>query len=424
MGFIDATLDQAQPGSVPARSVLVHAGPVRGYEASLPEPLFMNRIVAVAVGLLLGMTVFLVPELSRLSDAANPFADFAAFYTAAKSDWRSLYDLDRQYQIQSEFAPAPRERMAFYFYPPFFAALFKPLAGLSYGQAFAALTLFDLLLLGIALTILIRHLDLSRNQGCWLIFTTFINFAVYFCLLKGQTSFISLLLLVLYVVAVNGSTERHYRAGVWTALLCFKPPLVIVPVVVLCVRRYWNALLTFAICLAVLGVISIALVGWSGIAAWLEISKRVASGEAMDYAHNHHNLRAIIYFLAGSGVRDFIWISVTALLFAVIVAYARRPNCDPTAWAIIWIAALVSAPYLHFYDLTLLILPTAFLLKSAEHFAAPVVLGLITLNVLFIAHASLGIATLTSIPLLAFVIWMVVVDQPFVPAVALGDNTH
>ena len=83
----------------------------------------MNRIVAVAVGLLLGMTVFLVPELSRLSDAANPFADFAAFYTAAKSDWRSLYDLDRQYQIQSEFAPAPRERMAFYFYPPFFAAL-------------------------------------------------------------------------------------------------------------------------------------------------------------------------------------------------------------------------------------------------------------------------------------------------------------
>jgi cell division protein FtsW (lipid II flippase) len=111
-------------------------------------------------------------------------------------------------------------------------------------------------------------------------------------------------------------------------------------------------------------------------------------------------------------------------LFAVIVADARRPNCDPTAWAIIWIAALVSAPYLHFYDLTLLILPTAFLLKSAEHFAAAVALGLITLNVLFIAHASLGIATLTSIPLLAFVIWMVVVDQPFVPAVALGDNTH
>src|ERR1051325_3999593 len=322
----------------------------------------MNRIVAVAVGLLLGMTVFLVPELGSLSDAANPFADFAAFYTAAKIQWTSLYDLNRQYEIQSGFA-APGERMVPFYYPPFFATLFKPLAWLSYGQAFAAMLLFDLLLLGLALTILIRHLDLSRNQARWLIFTTFINFAVYFCLLKGQTSFISLLLLVLYVVAVNGSLERHYHAGVWTALLCFKPPLAIVTVGVLCVRRYWNALLTFAVCLAVLGAISIALVGWSGIAAWLEISKRVASGEAMDYAHNHHNLRAIIYFLAGSAVRDFIWIGVTALLFAVIVAYARRPNCDPTAWAIIWIAALVSAPYLHFYDLTLLILPAAFLLN-------------------------------------------------------------
>jgi len=383
----------------------------------------MNRIVAVAVGLFLGMTVFVVPGLLSLGDAANPFADFAAFYTAAKSDWTSLYDLDRQYQIQSKFAPAPRERMAFYFYPPFFAALFKPLAWLTYGQAFAAMILFNLLLLALALTILIRHLDLSRNQRRWLIFTTFINFAVYFCLLKGQTSFISLLLLVLYVLAVNGSTGR-YRAGIWSALLCFKPPLAIVPVVVLCVRRYWSALLTFAMCLTLLGAISIALVGWSGIAAWLEISKSVANGEMMDYAHNHHNLRAIIYFLAGSAVRDFIWIGVTALLFVLILAYARRPNSDPTAWAIIWIAALISAPYLHFYDLTLLILPAAFLIKSAERLGAVVALGLISLNILFVAHASLGIATLTSIPLLAFLIWMVVVDQPFVPAVALGDNTR
>jgi hypothetical protein len=385
---------------------------------------FMNRIVAVAVGLLLGMTIFLIPELHSLGDTANPFSDFAAFYTAAKTDWTSLYDLDRQYQIQSEFAPAPRERMAFYFYPPFFAALFKPLAWLSYGQAFAAMILFDLLLLGLALTILIRHLDLSRNQGRWVIFTTFINFALYFCLLKGQTSFISLLLLVLYVVAVNGSTERHYRAGIWSALLCFKPPLAIVPVVVLCVRRYWSALLTFAMCLAVLGALSLTLVGWSGMAAWLEISKRVASGEAMDYAHNHHNLRAIIYFLAGSPVRDFIWIAATALLFAVIVAYARRPNCDPIAWTIIWTAALISAPYLHFYDLTLLILPAAFLLKSAEHIAPAVALGVITLNVLFVAHASLGIATLTSIPLLAFLIWIVAVDQTFISAIAVGDNSR
>jgi hypothetical protein len=384
----------------------------------------MNRIVAVAVGVLLGMTIFLIPELRGLSEAGNPFADFAAFYTAAKIDWSSLYDLDRQYQIQSEFAPAPRERMVPFYYPPFFAVMFKPLAWLSYGQAFAAMIVFDLLLLAFALTILIRHLGLSRTQARWLIFITFINFAVYFCLLKGQTSFISLVLLLLYVVAVNGAPEQHYRAGIWTALLCFKPPLAMMPLVVLSVKRYWQALIAFIVCLAGLVITSVALVGWSGVRGWLEISRRIASGEGMDYAHNHHNLRAIIYFLAGSPLREVLWIGLTALLFAVIVAYARRPSSDFKAWSVILIAALIAAPYLHFYELTLLILPTAFLLKSAEHLAAALALGLITLNMLFVAHASLGMATLTSIPLLAFVIWMVAVDQAFIPAVALGDNSQ
>src|SRR5690242_15694778 len=80
----------------------------------------MNRIVAVAIGLLLGMTIFFIPELRTLGDTANPFSDFASFYTAANIDWGSLYDLNRQYEVQSRFAPAPAERMAFYFYPPFF----------------------------------------------------------------------------------------------------------------------------------------------------------------------------------------------------------------------------------------------------------------------------------------------------------------
>jgi hypothetical protein len=383
----------------------------------------MNRIVAVAVGLLLGMIVFVVPELHSLSDAANPFADFAAFYTAAKSDWTSLYDLNRQYDIQSGFA-APGERMVPFYYPPFFAVLFRPLAWLSYGQAFAVMTVFNLLLLGLSVTILIRQLDLSRNQARWLIFTTFINFAVYFCLLKGQTSFISLLLLVVFVLTVNGSTERHYRAGIWTALLCFKPPLAIMPLVVLSVKRFWKALIAFTASLAGLLVISLALVGWSGMAAWLGISKRISSGDGMDYAQNHHNLRAIIYFVAGPVVREFIWIGVTALLYAVIIGYAKRPNSDPKAWAVVLVAALIASPYLHFYELTLLILPTAFLLKSAENFGPVIALGLIALDVLFLAHASAGIATLTAIPLLAFVLWMVVIDQPLFPAVALGNNNR
>src|SRR5262249_15035223 len=142
MESIGATLDSTQPRRVSAPLCSHTCPPLSGHE-SLPEALFMNRIVAVAVGLMLVMTVFVVPGLHSLSDAANPFADFAAFYTAAKSDWTSLYDLDRQYEIQSGFA-APGERMVPFYYPPFFAVLFRPLAWLSYGQAFAVMTVFNL----------------------------------------------------------------------------------------------------------------------------------------------------------------------------------------------------------------------------------------------------------------------------------------
>lgn len=371
----------------------------------------MNRIVAVGVGLTLAMTIFAFPSLRSLADANNPFSDFAAFYTAAKMDWDALYDLNRQYDVQRGFAPAPAERMAYYFYPPFFAAFLRPLALLSYKQAFAATIALDLLLLGFALRTLIRNLNLDSAQGGWLIFLTLINFGVYFCLLKGQTSFISLTLLVLYVVALidcEKTLASQYPAGIWAALLCFKPPLAIVPVFVLLVKRKWKALIAFSVTMVALGVISLAMVGWSGMLEYLEISKQVGTGAAMDYAHSHHNLRAVIYFFAAPVLRDFIWVGATLLLFAVITVYARRSSSDAKAWAVILVSSLLVDPYLHFYDLTLLIVPTAFLLKWPADLLPPVLaLGLIALDMLFMVHASTGIAPVTAVPLLGLVIWMV-----------------
>ncbi len=55
-----------------------------------------NRIAAMAAGLGLGMAIFILPiwwnrikKLDKFND------DFAAFYTAAKLDFASLYDLDK-----------------------------------------------------------------------------------------------------------------------------------------------------------------------------------------------------------------------------------------------------------------------------------------------------------------------------------------
>jgi hypothetical protein len=180
-----------------------------------------NRITALALGLALGMSAFIGPcwwSIVRFHQPAcsEAPADFVAFYTAAKlmlSERAALYDLEVQRSVQHAFNP--ERPFTAYYYPPILALLLSPLGWLSFSQAFIIMKLVSLSLLWVSLGILIRRLALSRQQSRWLILATLCNYGVYYALLEGQSSFIVLLLLVLYVTA--GGTG----AGVWSGLLFF-----------------------------------------------------------------------------------------------------------------------------------------------------------------------------------------------------------
>jgi hypothetical protein len=164
-------------------------------------------------------------------------------------DFSSLYDIEKQRALQRQLVSEPQP-LADYYYPPFFAVALKPLRLLAYRHAFIAISTLNLLCLGFALGMLIRRLRLDKIQICWLLLVAFTNFGLYMALLKGQTAFISLMIFVLYVTAVIDSDDpvvyqnqpsARYRAGIWAALLCFKPPLAVVPIIVLIAKRKWTS---------------------------------------------------------------------------------------------------------------------------------------------------------------------------------------
>jgi hypothetical protein len=288
-----------------------------------------------------------------------------------RSDRSSLYDLEKQRQIQEPIDPSRGEWVLPYFYPPFFAIALVPLAWLSFSAAFVTMTLINLALLTLALKTLISTLALNSQQVKWLVLTVFCNYGVHYALLEGQTSFIALLLLVLFVSACNNPPSR--KAGIWTGLMAFKPQLTLVPVILLIARRRWSALGLVIIVLCLLGLISLSVIGPEGMRQYLLASRQAISAESYfphmrpEQPERMHNLRALAYYFFAAPWRDYVWWIFTLLALAGAALNERvlesNDRSSPRRWVITLCLLILATPHLHDHDVTLLIVPTAFALK-------------------------------------------------------------
>jgi glycosyl transferase family 87 len=337
-----------------------------------------NRIRALALGLGIGLTAIIGPCWWSIVRDHSPSCtvykpDFISFYTAAKlmwSDRSSLYDLEQQRLVQEPIDPSRRDFVLPYFYPPFFAVVLVPLAWLPFSLAFIVMTVVNLVLLIAAAKILIRKLELNQQQANWLILATFCNYGVHYALLEAQTSFIALLLLVLYVTVLNGSEQD--KAGIWSGLMFFKPQLALIPVIVLIGRRKWVALGLAIGVVGVLGLVSLFAIGLEGLDQYFTVSRRAMSEQ--DYLHimrpeqpeRMHNLRALAYFFLHPPWRDYAWWAATLAILALVAAYSwQKERFSARVWTHILFSLILVTPHLHDHDLTLLIVPSAFLLKWA-----------------------------------------------------------
>jgi hypothetical protein len=357
-----------------------------------------NRVRALALGLGLGLSAIIGPCWWSVVRDHHPSCseykpDFISLYTGARLMWTNrsaLYDLEQQRLVQQPIDPSRGDWVLPYFYPPFFAVLLAPLAWLPFSAAFVTMTVVNLALLIGAVKILIRKVELNPQQANWLILATFCNYGVHYALLEGQTSFIALFLLILYVTAFNGSARN--TPGIWSSLMVFKPQLALVPLLLLFVKRRWGALGLALVVITFLGLVSLAAVGLAGMASYLAVSERAMAGQ--EYLHiqpeRMHNLRALAYFFFASPWRDYIWWGATLAVTALIVIriWANEGQViSIRQWTAILVAMILVTPHLHDHDLALLIVPSAFFLKWAGEVVTPAIaVALVTLGMLSLVN--------------------------------------
>lgn len=344
-----------------------------------------NRIAALALGLGLAMSAVILPCWWSIFRYHNPSCsaykpDFVSLYTGAllmATDHAALYDLEKQRLVQQPIDPSRGSWVLPFFYPPFFAVALLPLASLSFSAAFATMTMVNLALLLAAIGILVRKLRLTRHQANWLMLATLCNYGVHYALLEAQTSFIALMLLALFVMALQDSSPG--KAGAWASLMVFKPQLAVAPFLILLGKRKWRELALSLALIALLGLVSLAAVGVEGVRDYLELSRRAAAGD--EFLHiqpeGMHNLRSLAYFFFAPPWRDFIWwiatIAAMVLIFVRGRGKAVSGRISLTGWISILLAGVLIAPHLHSHDLTLLIVPAAFVLKRAGDVVPPLV---------------------------------------------------
>jgi alpha-1,2-mannosyltransferase len=311
------------------------------------------------------------------------YPDFTIFYTAGKTvgegRGRQLYDLETQLALQRSFAPEVKHREGAlpFNHPPFEALLFVPLAGLPYVTAYLVWAIFNVaLMLGFWILLRPRLPGLHEILPVLPLLAMFAFFPMIIALLQGQDS---ILLLFLYGLAFSALARgRAFVAGVCLALALFKFQLVLPLVFVLLVRRQWKTLAGFSVTAFGLLLVSAAVVGWNGVAAYPGFLLRLnqSAAQAAIDSRGMPNLRGLVEGLLHlAGVPALLLVvTLSIALEALMVRWWRVQPAQKFAlsFALCLAVTTMISYHLFVHDLSLLMLP---ILLLAELLVAGQIIG-------------------------------------------------
>ncbi len=335
-----------------------------------------NKRKELAAGVfLLALTFSNLVSAGKLAGfLRNGYQDFTIFYAAAgmvRSGQSSvLYDLSAQYRAQQEFAPNVFIRRAAlpYNHPPFEALLFLPFTFLPYVPAYLLWTLLNGTMVAASLLLLRRQfVEIGNLPLVFLVLAATGFLPVASAIIQGQDS---ILLLFLFVVALTAMEKGNdAAAGAALAAGLFKFHLVL-PLVFLLAAKRWRLLLGFAPVAALLGGVSLAMVGGHGAVGYVQLLLRLentgAGGSIV--GGDMPNLRGIISSLAGahSGA-SLMPLTLACSAAAILIALWRMgPIRDSIRFPFLLatVATILVSYHTLTYDLSLL-LPVTLLLFAA-----------------------------------------------------------
>jgi hypothetical protein len=300
------------------------------------------------------------------------YPDFTIYYCAGtivrQGLGHHLYDEATQFIVQKGFAPDVAIRVGAlpYNHPPFEALYFAPLTYFSYGGAFLLWDLANLAMLGVLPFLLRPHLACLQNCSWrfWML-ASLAFFPIFFTLLQGQDSILLLLLYTLAFACLKKNKNVH--AGCWLALGLFKFHLVLPFVLLLLIQGRKRMLYGFLLTATALALISVAIVGWDGIASYphyvLQLEDTMARGAIMP--SDMPNLRGLLYLILGDAPHAKAVVVVISGVTFLFAAWLSRVNGNVGLRDLMFSLAAVITVLVSYhclgYDLSLLMLPVLLL---------------------------------------------------------------
>lgn len=267
-----------------------------------------------------------------------------------------VYDLDAFRAAQlAFFGPANCATIVPFYYPPTFLFLTTPLGLLPYPAAFLV---WDLVTLVFYLAAV--YAILSRPAAVLVALTPFF---VPVDLDFAHNGFVTAGLIGFALVLIE---RRPWLSGPFLGLLTCKPHFgVLFPLALLASRR-WRELAAAAAASILFGVGAAAAFGWrtwpSFVAAVLHRHSIMSPDGVQLWVHSVYGL--LYWAGAGTSISALVQLASTIIVTSAVCAVWARPLPYPLKAAALCLGSLTVIPYLLFYDLCVLSIAVAFLVKD------------------------------------------------------------
>jgi len=352
-------------------------------------------LITVCVSLWIALGARLLPQ-ARSTDFLNLYtgASFALHW-----DWHDIYTEARQLAREQKFVPERHELWPFV-RPPVYAIIMAPLALMPFSLAFWFwMSAQSAALLGCWAWAWKRF---GPEAAVWSAFLIVGPVGIA----HGQDS--ALFLVLLCGAFVLGESERTFLCGLVLGLGLTKFHLFLMWPLVLLVQRRWRIFSGFAICGLGQGLLSLAVLGWSGMRGYAKFILHLDQYYSPD---KNININAILLNLGMSS--GPLLAVLTALVVGLVLWCARRTGRLWMTFTLATAGSLTIAPHVYSYDGTMFLLPAlCVIFLSTFRIARLAAATICTPAVLIASIYGPPIQCLMAVALLVFVVAVCLESEP------------
>jgi hypothetical protein len=346
------------------------------------------RNIFVIGGIVSLLIIYPVLWLRVINDPAQrTAADFLPFYAAGRIaltqglsrvyDWESqrqaendildetirqiLVSRGRPLNPQNSSPPIQTTEVNPFPHPPFIVPLLMLLAHLNYVSAFVVWSVLMSIIFIISALILVRLVPQVQGWDKWSLFlATALFFPAFYSILNGQDTALLLLGASMWVYGLF--QEHDSLSGIGLALTLIRPHMAVMLALPFLFKRrkVWWAFCAGA---GVLGLISVLLLGWTGMVNYLRILLTSANGEGNKF-FNENLMVNLIGFLRrafpsveSSLIRSVGWIGYAVSIIYLCFVWIRTGEIKERHIGLAIIVTILGSPHFHYHDLVLLLIP-------------------------------------------------------------------